>query len=145
MDRAEEAKTINEPILIETVNQAAVEPEDLNGLIERFRAEGLDARPAYEDRAGAGPEMWEIAVIWVSLRAGEAIVNQAITFGVEWMKERFRQNPQNKNPKAIHIVRYEGNEGENFEVVEIRSADTEPIRKPPAEFERYTRGKPPER
>ena len=83
-------------------------------------------------------------LIWLAARTSEAVINQVVGDVVEWMRDRFRQNPESRRPKAALIVLYEGDEGVTSEVVELKSADTEPARRLPEEFERYTRTKPSE-
>jgi hypothetical protein len=81
-------------------------------------------------------------VIWMAARTGEAVIDQVVGDVVEWMRGRFRHNPESKRPKAALIILYEGDEGRTSEVVEIRSADAQPVRRTPEDYERYTRTKP---
>jgi hypothetical protein len=72
------------------------------------------------------------------------VINAVVGDVVGWMRDRFRRHPENRRPKAALLVFYEGDEGHATEVVELKSEDAEPVRRPSEEFERYTRTKPPE-
>ena len=72
------------------------------------------------------------------------MINQVVGATVEWMRARIRQNPESGRPKATLMILYEDDKGVTSEVIELRSADAEPVRRLPEEFERYTRTKPPE-
>ena len=135
---------MSDPILVQTANPLDVQPEELNDLIDALKSEGLDARRACLEQKGFGVTWWEVVVIWVGMKTAEAVIDQVVGDVVEWMKERFRRDPENKRPKAALIVRYEGEEGEASEVIELESAEAEPVRRTLSDFERYTRVKPPE-
>jgi hypothetical protein len=92
---------------------------------------------------GGSPATWDLIVLWVAARAGEAVIHQVVQMAIRWMRRRFRQYPEDPpRSRFAEIVLYEGDEGELFEIVELRSADEEPIRRSPADFEHYTRKKP---
>lgn len=116
-------------------------------LVAALRAEGIDAwRWRTEYQQGFGPPMlFELVVLWLALRMGEAAVNQAVAIAVEKLRERFRREPGGK-PKRLHVFLYEGEEEMTIsEVVELDSADAEPLRRPPDLddwFEEITRSKP---
>ena len=136
---------MSEPILVQpTGPKGHMPPETVQGLIEDLRGEGLDARLAYEEIPGGGVSEWDLVMIWIALRGSEAVINQVVGLAVEWMKNRFRQDPEDTRPRAAQIILYEGDEGEVSVVVELKSADEEPVRRTPEDFERYTRKKPAE-
>ena len=85
-------------------------------------------------------------LLWLTAETGKAVINQVVALAAQWMKERFRSEPENTRPKATLIVLYEEDEDEGIvsEVIEVRSADSEPVRKPAEESERRPRKKPPE-
>jgi hypothetical protein len=136
---------MNDPILVQPTGPMGwMPPETVDGLIEDLRAEGLDARISYDEIPGGGMEWWEVVFLWVGARAGEAVINQVAHIAIEWMRERFRQNPEDTRARAAQIILYEGDDGQVSEVVELKSADGEPIRRSPKDFERYTQKIPPE-
>jgi len=138
---------VSDPLIVQTANPLVVKLEDLDGLISALEAEGLDARRAYVEQRGYGVTWWEVVLIWVSARSAEAVIDRVVGGAVEWMRERFRREPEGRQPrpKVALIVYYEGEEGHVAEKVEMRTAGDEPIRKPTDESERYTRKKPPRR
>ncbi len=83
--------------------------------------------------------------IWVGLEVSKSVINQIVALAAEWMKARFELDPENKRPKVIRIVRFEGGEGQIEEVLELKASQDEPQRKTPEAFESYTRKKPPAR
>ena len=88
------------------------------------------------------PSGQEVVLIWLASTAGAAVINEVVRIAVGRMRERFRREPNSK-PKRLLIVLYEGDEGQVSEVVELETADAEPVRRLPQEkFERYTRRKP---
>lgn len=127
------------------VQSSNVQLEDLDGLIDALKGEGLDVRRgAYVEQKGRAVTWWEVVLIWVAARSAETVIDRVVGDAVEWMKDRFRQNPKNKRPKVAMIVYYEGEEGYVAENVQLKTPDDEPVRSPSEEFERYTRKKPPE-
>lgn len=135
---------MSDRVIVQTANPLDVRPEELDDLIDALKDDGLDARRGYLEQKGYGVTWWEVVLIWVGTRAAEAVINHVVGDVVEWMKERFRQHPENTRPKTAMIFRYEGDEGQLSEIVELRSADADPVRRTPEDFERYTRAKPPE-
>jgi hypothetical protein len=140
---------MNDPILVQPVlppigPAAGVPPEKaVEDLIEDLRAEGLDARISYDVGPSEGFAPWDLIVLWVAARAGEAVIEQVVQMAIRWMRRRFRQYPEDTpRPRYTRIMLYEGDEGEVLEIIELRSADEEPIRRSPEDFERYTRTKP---
>ncbi|MDQ5830360.1 MAG: hypothetical protein M3324_10995, partial [Actinomycetota bacterium] len=86
---------MNDPILVQPTGPMGwMPPETVDSLIENLRAEGLDARISYDEIPGGGMEPVEFVYLWIAARAGEAIINQVVQLAVEWMRARFRQNPQ---------------------------------------------------
>ncbi len=71
----------------------------------------LDVRRGYLEQRGFGVTWWEVVLIWMAARTGEAVINQLVGDVVEWMRDRFRQNPESKRPKVALLVFYEGDEG----------------------------------
>jgi hypothetical protein len=140
----EEGVRVSDPVIVQTANPLDLRPEELDGLITTLRDEGLDARRKYLEQKGFGVTWWEVVLFWLAARTGEAVVNQVVGDAVEWMKDRFRQHPESNRPKCAIIILYEGDEGQASEVIELPSADAEPVRRPAHEFERYTRTRPPE-
>ncbi len=135
---------MSHPVIVQTANPHDVKPEDLDGLIGALKDAGLDARRGYLEQKGYGVTWWEVVLIWVAARSAETVIDRVVGDVVEWMKARFRQDPESQRPKVALIVYYEGDEGHVAERVELKSADDEPVRIPAEEFERYTRTKPPE-
>jgi hypothetical protein len=135
-----------QPFLPPTGEAGGVPPEEaVESLIKDLRAEGLDARISYQElRGGAeGGVPWDTILLWVEAEVGKAVINQVVQMAIRWMSRRFRQYPEDPpRRKFAQIVLYEGDEGEVVEIVELRSADAEPIRRSPEDFERYTRKKP---
>ena len=137
---------MSEPVIVQTVNPRIVKPEDLESLVSALEDNGLDVRLTYAEQRGYGVTWWEVLLIWMAARTGEAVIDQVVGDVVGWMRARFRQEPEKSpRPKVALLVFYEDDEGEAIEAVELRSADDEPVRRPTEEFERYTRTKPPER
>lgn len=135
---------MSDPVIMHTANPRIVKPEDLGGLVSTLEDRGLDVRLGYSEQRGYGVTWWEVLLIWMAARTGEAVIDQVVGDVVGWMRDRFRQEPENSpRPKVALLVFYEGDEGEATEAVELRSADDEPVRRPTEEFERYTRTKPP--
>jgi hypothetical protein len=60
--------------------------------------------------------------IWVGLEVSKAVINQIVAFAAEWMKARFELDPDNKRPKVVRIVRFEGGEGQIEEVLELKAS-----------------------
>ena len=136
---------MNDPILVQPTGPMGwMPPETVDGLIEALRAEGLDARISYDEQPGGGMEPVEFVFLWLAARSGEAVINQVIQLAVEWMRERFRQDPEDTRLRGARIFLYEGDEGEVSVIVELDSADQEPVYRSPKDFERYTEKKPPE-
>jgi hypothetical protein len=135
---------VGDPVIVQTANPLDVRPEELDSLINVLKDEGLDARRAHLEQKGYGVTWWEVVLIWVGARTAEAVIDHVVGDVMEWMKERFRQSPENRRPKAALIVRYEGDKGQISEVVELKSVDADPVRRTSEDFERYTRTKPPE-
>lgn len=136
---------MNDPVLVQPTGPMGwMPPETVDGLIEDLRAEGLDARISYDEIPGGGMEPVEFVYLWIAARAGEAVINQVVQLAVEWMKARFRQNPQDTRLRGARIFLYEGDEGETSVVIELKSADADPLHREPKDFERYTQTKPPE-
>lgn len=137
---------MSEPILVQpTGPMGYMPPETVEGLIEDLRDEGLDARLAYEEIPGGGVGPEEIVYLWVAVRASEAVINQVVSLAVEWMRERFRQAPdEDTRSRGARIILYEGNEGKASEIIVLKSVDDEPIRRTPEDFERWTQRKPDE-
>ena len=132
-------------ILVQPSNPRDVRPEELGSLVDALRDRGMDARIAYLEQQGYGVvTWWEVVTIWVGLDVSQAVINQIVALATEWMKNRFRSNPENQRPKVTCIVLYEGDEGRVSECIEVMSPGSEPVRTPPAESETYTRIKPPE-
>src|SRR5918993_1816910 len=138
-------------ILVQSSNPLDVRPEELSTLVDDLQNRGMDARLAYREQKGYGVTWWEVVLIWAPLYVGtrfaEAAINELAAAAVEWMKERFRRDPENERPKVALIVPYEedkGDEGIVNLVIEVRSADSEPVSRPPEEHERRPRRKPPE-
>jgi hypothetical protein len=140
----EEGVRVMDPVIVQTANPRDVKLEDLDGLISALEDQGIDARRAYVEQRGYGVTWWEVLIIWVGARSAETVIDRVVGDAVEWMKDRFRQNPDRKRPKVALIVYYEGEVGRAEEAVELRSSDDQPVRRPTEEFERYTRKKPPE-
>jgi hypothetical protein len=143
---------MNGPILVRPVLPPIgparwVPPEKaVEDLIEDLRAQGLDARISYDAEPSEGGVPWDLIVFWVAARAGEAVIHQVVQIALSWMRRRFRQYPEDPPRKRsifAQIVLYEGDEGELFEIIELRSADEEPIRRSAEDFERFTRRKKP--
>ncbi len=136
---------MSEPVIVQTANPRIVKPEELGGLVSALENDGLDVRLAYAEQRGYGVTWWEVLLIWIGARTGEAVIEQVVGDVVGWMRDRFRQEPErSQRPKVALLVFYEDDEGEATEAVELKSADDEPVRRPTEEFERYTRKKPPE-
>lgn len=134
---------MNEPILVQPTGPMGwMPPETVESLIEDLRGRGLDARISYDEIPGGGMEPWEVVFLWVGARASEAVINQVVQMATAWMRERFRQDPRDTRARGAHIILYEGDEGRVFEVVELKSAEEEPVRRSPEDFERYTQKKP---
>ncbi len=131
-----------DPVIVQTANPLDVRPEELDGLVSNLRNEGLDARPAYVEQRDYAVTWWEVVLIWLAARTGEAVIDAVVGDVVEWMRHRFREDPENRRPKAALIILYDGAEGRASEVVELNSAEDEPVRRIPEEFERHTRKKP---
>ena len=131
-------------MIVQTANPLIVKPEELDGLIDALKDKGLDARRSSVEQRGYGVTWWEVVLIWVAARSAETVIDQVVGDIVEWMKDRFRQDPENTRPKVAMIILYKGEEGHATEKIELRSGDGEPVRSPMEEFERYTRKKPPE-
>lgn len=104
----------------------------------------MNARISYDEIPGGGIEPWELVFLWVGARAGEAVVNQVVQMATAWMREQFRQDLRDTRARGAHIILYEGDEGRVFEIVELKSADEEPVRRSLEDFERYTQKKPSE-
>lgn len=134
-------------ILVQPNNPLDVRPEALRDLVEEIKELGHDASLAYYDpKAGTfAVTWWEVVTIWVGAEVGKAAINQIVALAAEWMRNRFARDPDNRRPKVVRIARFEGNEGEIVEVVELRTPQDEPLRKTPEAFEAYTRTKPPTR
>jgi hypothetical protein len=140
----EEGIRVNDPVIVQSANPLDVKPEELDGLIDALKDDGLDARRTYLEQKGFGVTWWEVVLIWVAARSAETVIDRVVGDVVGWMKERYRHNPESKRPKVALIVRYEGEEGQAIEVIELKAKDAEPVRRTPKDFERYTRTKPPE-
>lgn len=138
-------REVDEPILVQPTGPMGwMPPETVESLIEDLRGEGLDARISYDEIPGGGMEPWEVVFIWVGARAGEAVINQVVQMAIAWMRERFKEDPQDTRARGAHIILYEGDEGKISEIVKLESADEEPVRRRPEGFERYTQKKPSE-
>ncbi len=136
---------MDDPILVQPTGPMGwMPPETVESLIDDFRAEGLDARISYDEVPGGGMEWWEMVYLWVGARAGEEVITQVVQMATEWMKQRFRQNPEDTRARSAHIILYDGDEGKVSVVVELKSADEEPVRRNLKDFERYTQKKPAE-
>ena len=137
---------MSDPILVQpTGPKGYMPPETVEGLIEDLRDEGLDARIAYEEIPGGGVAPEEFVYLWIAARASEALINQVVSLAVEWMRERFRQTPEeDARIRGARIILYEGNEGKPSEIIVLKSVDEEPIRRTPEDFERWTQRKPDE-
>ena len=139
------AARVNEPILVRPTGPMGwMPPETVDSLIEALRAEGLDARISYDEIPGGGMGPTEFVFLWIAAEASKAIIQNVVGLAVEWMRERYRQDPEDKRLKGAHIILYEGDEGKVSEIIELESVDAEPIRKSPEDFQRYTQNKPPE-
>jgi hypothetical protein len=148
---------MTDPVIVQTLHPVDFSVEEAERLVAALEDEGLEARRykvgadhLVEGQEGYGPfEPYELVLIWLALRTGEAVVNQVVDIVVEWMREQFRREPDGKRPKRAFIVLYEGDEGQTSEVLELEAADAEPVRRPPQEDqgvyfeERRTRSKPP--
>jgi hypothetical protein len=136
---------VSNPVLVQVTNLMEVDFDDAQRLVASLQDEGLEVlRYKVElEEGGVPPGLYETVAIWLALRAGEAVVNEAVRVVVEWMRGRFRQDPNNRRPKRALIVLYEGDEARLSEVIELEAADAAPLRKlpqlPQDEFERYTR------
>ena len=132
--------------MVQPDNPLDVKPEELRGLVEDVSGLRQDTFLAYRDYVPGtyGVTWWEVVTIWVGLRVSEAVIEQVVGFAASWMKERFSNHPSTRNrPKAVRIVKYEGDTGIAIEFVELKSPDTKPVRRSPKAFELYTRKKPP--
>lgn len=138
---------MNSVILVQPDNPRDVKPESLQGLVKDIGELGYDTRLAYHDpKEGAfGVTWWEVVTIWIGAEVGKAAINQLVDLAAAWARERFQLGPDNRRPKAVRIVRSDGEVGHVEEVLEVRSAEEEPLRKTPEAFESYTRRKPPAR
>jgi hypothetical protein len=173
---------MREPVIVQTFHPVDFNVEEVESLVAALEDEGLEA---WRNKVGAdhlqkgqegfGPPDWHEVVIWIALRAGEAAVNHVMGIVVEWMRKQFQRKPKRVRatgelmtvrPKRAFIFLYEGDEGQASEVIELHSAEDEPVRrlpeevaefgtyilpgvrlgpqkKPqPEEFEKYTRKKP---
>jgi predicted urease superfamily metal-dependent hydrolase len=136
---------MGEPILVQPTGPMGwMPPETVDSLVEDLRAEGLDARIAYDEVPGGGMEPVEVVFIWVSVEASRAVINQVVELGARWIERRFLEDPEDPRLKGAHILLYDGDEGRISEIVEAKSADEEPVRRSPEDFERYTQKKPSE-
>jgi hypothetical protein len=117
-------------------------PETVESLVEDLRAEGLDARIAYDEVPGGGPIELATVMIWVADHVGGEIISILVGYALKWMRDEFRQG--DPRPKAAEIIRYDGDEGTLVEIVVLRSPDDQPDRRSPEAFERYTQKKPDE-
>jgi hypothetical protein len=128
-------------VIVQTTDLWDVSVEEAERLVAAIQDEGLEAwRYRVEKQEGfAPPSDQEVVLIWLATTAGAAVINEVVRIAVGWMRQRFRREP-NSNPKRLLIVLYEGDEGQVSEVVELETADAEPVRRlPQEEFERYTK------
>ncbi len=137
---------MSEPILVQPTGPIGhTPPWTVDSLIEDLRAEGLDARPAYEEHPGGGA-VWDFVVVWLPDSAGAAVVSVAVNYAHKWLKDMFRKHPD-VPPRAVEVRLYKGDEGKPFVRIEMESADEEPVSKAIEDledFERWTRKKPAE-
>jgi hypothetical protein len=146
----ERRRRMPDEILVEPQNPVVVKPDELRGFVEDLRGIRQDAFIAYHGDPRVpgryGVTWWEVVSVWVGLRVSEAVIEQVVGFAVSWMRERFHNHPATRDrPKAVRIIKYDGETGTIVETVELRSADAEAVRKTPEAFEMYTRKKPPVR
>jgi hypothetical protein len=139
-----EAVWVGEPVIVDA-DLWHVSVEEAERLVDAIQDEGLEAwRYRWEKQEGFGPPTeQEFVLLWLASTAGAAVINEVVRLAVGWMRERFRRE-KNSKPKRLLVVLYEADEGQVSEVVEVESADAEPVRRlPQEEFEFYTRRKPP--
>lgn len=113
---------VSDPVLVQVSNPMEVGYDDAGRLVAALQDEGLEVwRYKVElEESGAPPGLYETVAIWLTLRAGAVVVNEVVRVVVEWMRGRFRQDPDNRRPKRALIVLYEGYEGRLSEVIEAR-------------------------
>ena len=153
-----------DPVLVEKGQGSNVKPKELDALVGALRAEGLDARRVRPEWKGVGttlreaaarvyfafsirfyiPLTTEVVIIWFAATTGAAVINQAVQIAAEWLRDRSRQDPEHGNRRkvVVQIGGYEGEEGWVYEIIELESGSSEPTRRAPTAFERYTRKKP---
>jgi hypothetical protein len=136
---------VSEPVIVEIPDLWHVSVEEAERLVAAIQDEGLEAwRLRVEKQEGFGPpsaEEW--VLLWLATTTGAAVIKEVVRIALGWMRERFRREPNSK-PKRLLVVLYEGDEGQVSEVIELETADAEPVRRlPQDEFERYTQRKPP--
>lgn len=138
---------MSEPILVQPTGPIGhMPPWTVDTLIADLRAEGLDARLAYEEHPGGGA-VWDIAVVWVSSSTGAAIISLLVNYAVKWLKDMFTNHPDVPRPRAVEIRVYQGDEGTPYMRIEMESAEEEPVVRrfeDLDDFERWTRKKPAE-
>ena len=143
---------MREPVLVQpTGPEGHMPPWLVDSLIEDLRAEGLDARLAYEPHGGGGA-VWEVVVLWVADNAGAAVLALVVEHAYKWIRDQFRKQPDRARPRAAEIRLYQGDEGKLYMLIEQVAADKElVVRRTVEDFEdkfgefvRWTRRKPPE-
>lgn len=138
-------------ILLEPQNPYDIRPIELASLAEQMQtlSEDCDVHIAYY-RPPPGAQatyqvtFWEVLTIWIASQAGAALINQIVQMSVTWMKQRFTKESSNlqKRPKYIRIVRYEGDDKEVLEVIEITHPEEDPEYRIPSEREQETIARP---
>jgi hypothetical protein len=141
---------MREPVIVQTFNPVDFNVEEVESLVAALEDEGLEAwrykvgaDHLQKGQEGFGPpDMHEVVAIWMAATAGAAVINQVVGIVVEWLKEQFQREPKRTRitgeqvtvrPKRAFIFLYEGDEGQASEVVELESADAEPVRRLPEE------------
>jgi hypothetical protein len=113
-------------IIIEPKNPRDVKPEELQGLADNIRS----LCPEYdiwveEGRGYKGYALtWgECVLIWIALRASEALIDKIVKLAVDWARERFTRSGKEKRPKVIKIF---GKDGYILITVVLKNATDEP-------------------
>lgn len=143
---------MSNPVIVQTFHPVDFSVEEVERLVAALEDEGLEAwrykvgaEHLQKGQEGFGPpDMYEVVVIWLSLRAGEALVNHVVGIVVEWLREQIQRKPAKPHytvrPKRAVIFLYEGDEGQASEVIELHSAEDKPVRRLPEEVGVTERG-----
>lgn len=138
-------------ILLEPQNPYDISPRDLDLLAERMQtlSKDCDVLVAYYipppgAQATYQVTLWEVLTIWIASQAGAALIHQIVQMTVEWMKQRFAKEPldRQERSKYIRIVKYDSENKEVIEVIEITHPKEDPKHKVPSEEEQEKIARP---